>query len=246
MTNKKDNQIKWSDSDTKAFLKYGEVFTPDRDELKEILLSVMPADKQEDFTAFDIGVGGGWISELILKNFPNANVMALDGSLNMIHYTKQAQQKYSDRIEFKQFDLIEKHWRNDLKGKIKCILSSLVIHHINGKEKKQLYKDLYEALDSNGALIIFDVVKAESNFANNHAGEKWNQITKERSFNLLGDLSAYNYFVQEAWNIFQHPNEDIDKPSSLYDQLTWLKEAGFKEVDVLWAKAGHVMFAGFK
>ena len=38
----------------------------------------------------------------------------------------------------------------------------------------------------------------------------------------------------------------FDKPSPLFDQLKWLDEAGFTDVDVFWMKAGHAIFSGRK
>ena len=38
---------------------------------------------------------------------------------------------------------------------------------------------------------------------------------------------------------------DIDKPSRLLDQLTWLAQAGFAQVAVVWMRAGHAIFGGW-
>ena len=40
--------------------------------------------------------------------------------------------------------------------------------------------------------------------------------------------------------------EDIDHPSRLFDQLKWLEQAGFADVDVYWMLAGHALFGGRK
>jgi hypothetical protein len=40
--------------------------------------------------------------------------------------------------------------------------------------------------------------------------------------------------------------DDIDKPSRLLDQLKWLEQAGFADVDVYWMLAGHAIFGGRK
>lgn len=38
----------------------------------------------------------------------------------------------------------------------------------------------------------------------------------------------------------------IDKPSPLFDQLRWLENAGFVDVDVHWMLAGHALFSARK
>ena len=45
---------------------------------------------------------------------------------------------------------------------------------------------------------------------------------------------------------YPDPSDTIDKPSTLFEQLTWLAQAGFAEVDVYWVQAGHALFGGRK
>jgi hypothetical protein len=47
--------------------------------------------------------------------------------------------------------------------------------------------------------------------------------------------------------MYRYPDQDgIDKPSRLLDQLKWLEQAGFADVDVFWMQAGHALFGGQK
>ncbi len=45
--------------------------------------------------------------------------------------------------------------------------------------------------------------------------------------------------------MYDYP-DPIDKPSRLFEQLIWLEQAGFLDVDVHWMKAGHAIFGGRK
>lgn len=45
--------------------------------------------------------------------------------------------------------------------------------------------------------------------------------------------------------MYRHP-DPVDKPSRLMDQLLWLEQAGWRDVDVYWMRAGHAMFGGRK
>jgi hypothetical protein len=46
-----------------------------------------------------------------------------------------------------------------------------------------------------------------------------------------------------AW--FRHPDA-IDHPAPLAQELEWLRGAGYKGVDVVWADCGHAIFCGFR
>ncbi len=37
-----------------------------------------------------------------------------------------------------------------------------------------------------------------------------------------------------------HPQK-IDQPSTIFEQLNWLKETGFRHVDVAWMQGGHAI-----
>ena len=43
------------DRDQEGFLKYGNVFTPSREEQLETIVSLIPADRSEEFTVVDLG-----------------------------------------------------------------------------------------------------------------------------------------------------------------------------------------------
>ena len=79
------------------------------------------------------------------------------------------------------------------------------------------------------------------------AAQAWDDEARRRALELDGDLAGFEQFRDDGWNYFNDPAPDpIDKPSTLYDQLSWLREAGFAEVDVFWMKAGHAVFGGRK
>lgn len=56
---RKNGDSRWLDEDTELFLKYGHIFTPERESMMHSFLNLIPAEKNEHFTLVDIGVGGG-------------------------------------------------------------------------------------------------------------------------------------------------------------------------------------------
>lgn len=82
------------------------------------------SDNSANLKILDIGVGSGNISLTILKNLPNANVVAIDISESALEVAKQNAELNSlqDRIEFKLFDIIKDNL-NSL-GKYDLIVSN--------------------------------------------------------------------------------------------------------------------------
>src|SRR5947209_19864693 len=90
--------IAWREADSQRFIELGQIYTPARDEIRETILDLIPAEQDEPFLAVELGVGGGWLSEAILERFPAARVMGLDGSPTMLRETEARLQRFAGRF----------------------------------------------------------------------------------------------------------------------------------------------------
>ncbi len=61
---------------------------PYYEQMIETLISVIPFDREEEIEVIDLGCGTGNILKKIREKFPNARLIALDISKNMIEMTK--------------------------------------------------------------------------------------------------------------------------------------------------------------
>ncbi len=126
-----------------------------------------------------------------------------------------------------------------------AIVSSLAVHHLEGSEKAELFRAMYDLLIPGGTFLIADIVQPTTKEGITYAAQQWDMAVQEQSKKLDDSLKTYEYFVAERWNYFLHPDPG-DKPSTLLDQLFWLQEAGFVKADVYWMKAGHAIFGARK
>ena len=235
----------WSEADSERFIERGRIYIPGRDEIRETILDLIPADGDEPFLAVELGVGAGWLSEAILQRFPSARVVGLDGSATMLQETAARLQPFARRFELRPFRLQDRAWLDNLGRDVRVFVSSLVIHHLDSPGKKALYRDLYERLVDGGAVLIADIV-APCSERERHAMARWWAAEVERqSIAFTGSREVYQQFVAEEWNIFEHP-DPVDMPSTVPEHLRWLGEAGFSGADVFWARAGHAVYGGYK
>ncbi|KUO53142.1 MAG: hypothetical protein APF76_03625 [Desulfitibacter sp. BRH_c19] len=239
-----DREIKWNESDSEQFLQFGKALVPYREKMEKILIDLLFTYSQNEFTVVDICVGGGWLAESILKRYPKSKVIALDGCEKMLNYAKDRLTSCADRVTFKKFDIHKQSWEENL-GKVDCFTSILAIHHLNDSEKEMLFKRLYSGLKRKGRFIIADIIKPVTEESRLIAAREWDEIVEEQSMSFYGDLRAYKFFEREQWNIFYYP-DPVDKPSILASQLKWLKNAGFRNIEVLFYHAGHALFTGSK
>ncbi len=239
----------WSENDSTTFIDLAEIFVPGRSEQTNTLLQLIPARTDEHFTVVELASGEGVLAQAILEQFPQCHYIALDGSATMREQLAQKLAQFSSRIEILPFDLAAQTWRSALPVPLRCVLSSLCVHHLSDEGKRQLFNDLATQLEPGGALLLADVIEPATHQIANLFARQYDEIVRQQSLAIRGDLSGYEQFLQQKWNYFLHDYNDpesYDHPSRLSDQLGWLIEAGFSVVDCFWMQAGHAIYGGYK
>lgn len=245
MTSPESAPVPWSEADSEHFIAAGRIHIPDRDEIGETILDLLPARRDEPFLAVELGVGAGWLSESILVRFPASRIIGLDASPTMLREAASALEPFGDRVELRPFRLQDRSWLDAIGDNVRCFVSSLVIHHLDGPGKQRLYRDLYQHLEDGGAVLIADLVAPCSERERRFMAERWNAEVRRQSLTFTGSLETYERFVRDRSNWFEYPDPD-DTPSTIPEHLAWLAGAGFTGVDVFWARAGHAVYGGYK
>lgn len=238
----------WSEGESAQFIALGRMYTPRREELLETFLDLIPFEPDASFTGIELGTGAGWLSEGILRRFYKAHMIGLDGSEAMRATTSRLLAPFGPRAEVMPFRLESQEWRDSLPALLHLVVSSLVVHHLDGEGKQQLFHDLYAKLSPGGALLLCDVVESASEQGRIQMARSWDAEVLRNSNELNENRTGYDQFVSDEWNIYAFPvaADDIDHPSPLTDQLTWLANAGFTGIDAWWVRAGHALFGGYK
>ncbi|MEN6389513.1 MAG: methyltransferase domain-containing protein [Syntrophomonas sp.] len=164
----------------------------------------------------DIGAGTGLMSALLLKKYPGARLTLIDVSDQMVEVARQRFQNVSD-IEY----IIDDFARNHFSKSFDIIISSLAIHHLNEPEKEALYHKVYHTLKESGCFINADQVLGSTVFLENLYKEDWKRKV------LASPLTP-----EELGRAYERTR--MDQMSTLQDQLGWLKDAGFSEVDCVY------------
>lgn len=244
------NTHAWDEGASQTFLDTAELFVPAREEQIATLTGLIPAGHDEAFTAVELGSGEGALARAVLEAFPHCRYLALDGSEAMREHARATLAQYADRIEVRPFELADADWRHALPQPLRCVLSSLVIHHLPGPGKQQLFADLAGGLEPGGALLIADIVEPENVHIARVYAEQYDAIVREQSLRHFGNLSGFERFQAARWNYFAFDYgagpQSGDYPSRLADQLTWLRAAGFASADGFWLRAGHAVYGGYR
>lgn len=233
----------WSEENTQDFVDYGRYFVPDRETQIRTLAELLPAG-ENDCHVLELCCGEGLLAEAVLEKYPGCRVTGLDGSPGMLDRARQRLARFGERFTARPFDLADTAWRSPL-GKVRAVVSSLAIHHLDRTQKELLFQDVFRLVEPGGAFIIADLVQPEHPLGVELAAREWDAAVRQRALEIDGDERAFEFFERAGWNFFRHP-DPLDQPSPLLAQLHWLKQAGFQNVDVYWMRAGHAIFGGYK
>ncbi|MBI2912742.1 MAG: class I SAM-dependent methyltransferase [Chloroflexi bacterium] len=237
----------WTEADSHTFLDLAEVAVPSRDEQLEVLLSLVPARPDEAFAAVDLCCGEGRFAAGLLERFPRALVLALDGSEAMLDRARQRLAAFGSRAEVRRFDLDRRDWLDDLPAPLRCVVSSLALHHLHREGKRRLFRDLCPKLEPGGALLIADIVEPASEVVRLSFAAAWDAAARQRSLDLTGSLDAFRSARDQRWNPYASAElEPGETPDRLFEQLKWLEEAGFSAVDCFWMRAGFAVYGGYR
>lgn len=202
---------------------------PKYPEMLTALINAIP-DNKENPKVLDLGCGTGNITQKLLKRFPQAEVTCLDLSENMIKIAKNKLSQYKS-IEYIIGDFTE----TEITEKYDAIISSLALHHIpNDKEKQEMYKAIYEALNKNGVFYNADVILGNSTYNE----ELNNKIAQEDMIN--------NGVTLEEIQEHKGKREANDIPTTIYNHIKMLENVGFQEIDIIWKYYANVVYGATK
>lgn len=188
----------------------------------------------------DIGAGDGAMSQLLLALAPAADAVLVDYSEPMLARARERLRQSPSSWQAVRCDLREPGWQRHLPaGPYDAAVSSYAIHHLPSQRKRTLFAELFDVLAPGAMFVNLDVVTVdgplrgvfdEQMVANaiaadhRHGGQRGDeQIERE----LLAD-------------------ENDDQPDSLDEQLQWLRDAGFADVETHFKWAEAAIYGGMR
>jgi tRNA (cmo5U34)-methyltransferase len=165
----------------------------------------------------DIGAGTGLLSALVLEKFPGASLTLLDISENMLAV---ARKRFAYREDIRY--VVNDYSRAPLVGPYDLVFSALSIHHLGRDDKRQLFHEIFTALKPGGMFINADQAEGETPLFRHMYLDYWNDFVKS------GPLSE-----KERLEILRR-RDTLDRNEKLSTQLSWLRECGFPDVDVVY------------
>ena len=203
---------------------------PHYPQMVEALVSAIPFDAETEIRVIDLGCGTGTISSCVIAAFPSAHVTCLDLAENMVKMAKgKLTQHPHTRFLVGDFNTFAFDAQYDV------AVSSLALHHLaTDGEKRSFYRRVYDALAPGGVFYNADVVLGSSEALQAMYMRKWQAFMAQ---------NVSRRAIEEEWLPRYYAE---DHPARLIDQMAWLTEIGFADVDVVWKAYNYAVYGGRK
>lgn len=204
-------------------------------EVQEEVIALLLARHDHAIDRFlDLGCGPGAISQLLLDAAPRSSGVGIDFSEPMLSSASDRLARYGERWTAVDADLGTPAWSEAVPGSgYDAIVSGLAIHHLPAERKRTLFAEAFTLLAPNGIFINMDYVAIDGPLQGLFDERMLeNAVRAERETG--GARHAHELDLED----------DDDRPDTLEDQLRWLREAGFAEVEVHFKWAEAAVFGG--
>jgi len=203
---------------------------PHYTQMIDALVSSIPFKNTDSINIIDLGCGTGYVSMNLKERFPNSKLTCLDFAENMIAQAKIRMKKYKDVTFY-----LEDIRKFEFDKKYDAVVSSLALHHLEtNKDKIKFYKKIFDALEPEGVFYNSDIILGSNEALHRLYLNKWKEFMAK---SLPGDE------IEDTWMAKHHKE---DRPEVLLDQIYWLKDIGFKQIDIIWKYYNFAVYGGTK
>jgi tRNA (cmo5U34)-methyltransferase len=215
------------DSGAKSYNRQRSNVIPNMDQIysivAELASSNVPGPK-----ILDLGAGTGLLTEKLFKKYSRGTFTLIDISMEMLNI---ARERFKGKANFEYIP--QDYLKIDFDSSFDIVISSLSIHHLNNNSKEKIYSKVYEILNEGGVFINADQVLAPS--SENEYIYQRNWMEKIETGSLKQDEKKF---------IFDRMK--LDNPSTLENNLKWLENCGFINVDVFYKYYNFCILYGKK
>lgn len=195
----------------------------------EVMLRLLAESERPIAKFLDLGSGSGLLAIAILTRHPDARATLVDFSEPMMEAARDLLGEDTTLPGFVLADLNSPGWVDQIAadGPYDAIVSGFTIHHLTNQRKSALYAELVPLLNPGAMFINVEHVSSASPWIE--------RIWDTAMIDSLTDYNDRQRTGQSRGMITREyelrPDRDANLLASVETQLTWLRQAGFADVD---------------
>jgi tRNA (cmo5U34)-methyltransferase len=203
---------------------------PGYDDLFAVAKELIPFRPDDPVDILDLGAGTGLFSLQVLERCPRGRFVLWDVADKMLETARGRFHDFPD-----QFRYVADDYRNlGDAGSFDLVISSLSIHHLADDEKKELFRNIFGVLRQSGLFINIDLIRGPTPFLEELYCRDWYEKMRRAGA------------PEEEIRAGIERRNAYDRDALMEDQLRWLREAGFADVDCVYRNYKMGLFLGMK
>ena len=177
----------------------------------------------------DLGSSTGTFLIELAKRKQNLKLIGIDNSPAMINRAQKKAKAFGVNVEFIETDFLE----YDLSGS-QAIVANYTVQFIRPLRREKLIKKIHDALNENGIFLMSEKL-----------------ITEHKKLNKIMIDIYYEYKKKMGYSEFEIAQkrealENVLIPYTMQENIEMLKNAGFKDIEVIFRWNNFATFIAFK
>jgi tRNA (cmo5U34)-methyltransferase len=202
---------------------------PGFDDFYRAAIDLIQFPRESSIKVLDLGAGTGLMAAFVAYNFPSARITMVDISNEMLERARARFELAGERFRFEVSD----YGVDRIQERYDVIISALSIHHLTDEQKRSLFNRIHGALNDGGVFVNAEQFRYATPGRHRFHHERW--ITRVRELGVgERDLAAALERMK------------FDRAATLEDQLEWMREAGFREIDCAYKNLIFAVYCGIK
>ena len=211
-----------------------------------VMLRLLRYNEKHIKSFIDLGTGDGLLGQLILEQHKDSFGYLIDFSNAMLQEAKVRMADYKSSVEIINGDISTPEWQKsvfkDESAKVDAIVSGYCIHHLSHERKFELYSEIYDRLSNNGIFINLEHVSSSAD---------WGEMLNDEAFiDSMETFAEKNGDKRDREEISREYHLRPDKKDNILmnveKQIEWLRQIGYKRVDIYFKSYELAVFSGTK
>ncbi|HAG16655.1 MAG TPA: hypothetical protein DCG69_09055 [Bacteroidales bacterium] len=205
------------DQISSGYTKMLERLVPRYSEMLWMILDYIPKEMNPK-RIVDLGSGTGNLTEVMVMQYPDAELIAVDLSSVILEESAKRLKKYT-AIRYLNSDFNTLDFEPN---SVDLVVSTIALHHLTDEQKQKLIRKIYSWLTKDGVFIFGDQFSGSTTLRYQQHMKNWKLEAEQKNI------------PESEWALWMDHQERHDYHTTIENYYSWCKEAGFENSDVVW------------
>jgi len=195
----------------------------------KLQINILANFLNENDLVIDLGSSTGTFLIELSKKIKNLDLIGIDNSPAMTKKASQKAKAFGSKAKFIESDFLNFDFSNS-----KAIIANYTIQFVRPLKREKLIQKIYNSLKNEGILLMSEKLITENKKLNKVMIDLYYEFKKEKGYS--------EYEIAQK----REALENVLIPYTMQENIEMLKNAGFKDIDILFRWNNFATFIAFK